>query len=96
MKNENLHALLAEAKAHRDGVLAKCAPLEKARNAAFEKAAAAEAERRTIGDKIAALKDAKFREACNQVAALTKALGGAHSLSAESGSYGVEGKPIGG
>ncbi|MDQ5870614.1 MAG: hypothetical protein M3547_00190 [Acidobacteriota bacterium] len=84
-KNEALRERLATLTAERDAVLAKCAPFDAQRAAAWEKVAAAQAEYTAIGEKIAALKTEAYRDACNEIAALSRALGPAHSLSAEAG-----------
>lgn len=97
MKNESLLEQLREARALRDEVLKKTAPLEAKRDEAQKEVAAAQAKMRAIGEKIAELKDDKFREACNTVAALTAALGAAAiAIEAEPGGYGMKAGELGG
>jgi hypothetical protein len=98
VKNEFLVKRRAALEAVRDAVLKKAAPLNKQREAAWNAVAAATAKWKGIGDRIEELKadvdfdGLDFRGVCNEIAALTRALGTAGSLKAEPGEYGITGK----
>ena len=92
-KNWELIEQLNELKAERDVVLKLCAPLELEREKAHAKVAAAQAEYKAVGDKIAALKTQRYREVCNMIAVLTRAIGKTVSLQAEPGSFSVTPRP---
>lgn len=77
---QGLRDQIKELEAYRDSVLEKCAPLEKERDAAHREVAQAQEKARKVGEKIVALKTDEYRDACNMIAALHRALG-ARSLS---------------
>lgn len=75
-KHRDLRVQLKEYEAERDAVLEKCKPLEIERQAAWDVVAAATAKAKAIGERIAALKTPAYRDTCNSIVVLTRALGG--------------------
>jgi hypothetical protein len=89
MNKDQYRKRLDELKADRDKVLAAVAPLEEARQKQWEIASAASAEWKRLGEELVAAKGPEFRDTCNEIAVLTRALGKATGIKAEGGDYGV-------